>query len=163
MSTRNKASSQQQQPQASIVDEGLAKLIEDLRTDFSTKFARLEALLESSKNDLISSKKEVADLTKAMEEKEREVSYLRWKANDQEQYARSWSIRVLDLAIPAGVDASDTDQVMRLVFDRLLKPILEGAVSKKLLPSLPHYTAILETAHILPSKANQTQIGRAHV
>ena len=139
-----------------MVDEGLAKLIEELRIDFTAKFERLEALLETSKNDLTSAKREVATLTKAMEEKEREVSYLKWKANDQEQYARSWSIRILDLAIPAGLDASDPDQVMQTVYDKLLKPILEGAVSKKLLPSLPHYTAILETAHILPSKANQT-------
>ena len=49
-------------------------------------------------------------------------------------------------------------QVMQHLYDRLLKPILEGAVRKGLMSSIPPVDAILETAHVLPGKMDTKPI-----
>ena len=74
-----------------------------------------------------------------------ENSRLQAKLNKLEQYNRSWSIRVLGISIPSE-DETDPEKVMQHLYDRLLKPILEGAVRKGLMSSIPPVDVILETA-----------------
>ena len=98
----------------------------------------------------------MAVLKTAMEEKEREVSNIKVRANDQEQYMRSWSIRILNLAIPRAQDASDPDVVMRLVFSKVLEPIFRSAMQQNIIIAfVPRYDQILETAHILSYNPTQ--------
>ncbi len=136
-------------PKKQDQDANLTKLLEEIRAEFSTKMSHFESLLKESQ-------KEVAVLKTAMEEKEREVSNIKVRANDQEQYMRSWSIRILNLAIPRAQDASDPDVVMRLVFSKVLEPIFRGAMQQNIIAFVPRYDQVLETAHILPAKPNQT-------
>lgn len=139
-----------------MLDEGLARLIEELKEDFKTRFDAQEARFLELRSLLTGVQAENTAFRSALEEKEREIQGLRKKTNDNEQYARSWSIRILDLAVPDGQNSSDPDVVMRLVFKQVLLPIFEGAVSRNQLREIPSYDEILETAHILPSKPNQT-------
>ena len=141
---------------STLLDEGLVKLIDDLKNDFKVRFDAQEGRFLELKALLIGVQTENSTLKTALEEKEREIIGLKKKSNENEQYMRSWSIRILDLQVPKGQDSTDPDTIMRLVYDKLLLPILEGAVKRKLLPGLPTYQSILENAHILPSQPNQT-------
>ena len=143
------------QDQPLIIDEDFAKLIDDLKSEYGTRleahgirFDKLEASLREAKG-------EIQKLKEALQVKEKEVINIKQKANDQEQYIRSWSIRILDLQIPQDQDCSDTSVVMKHVFNQVLAPILRGAVSKGLLHAVPSPDQVLETAHILPSKPGQ--------
>ena len=53
------------------------------------------------------------------------------------------------MSIPSE-DETDPEKVMQHVYDRLLKPILEGAVKEGRMSTIPPVDAILETAHVLP-------------
>jgi len=135
--------------------QDIIQLLEDLKADFNRRFDAQDARMMSLNSLLTQVTTENQQLKTALEEKERQVLALERKMNNQEQYQRSWSIRILNLPIPADQDSSNTDVVMRTVFSKVLEPIFQGAVQKKLLPGIPAYTSILETAHILPSKPNQ--------
>ena len=65
-------------------------------------------------------------------------------------------MRVTGLKIPAE-DEFDSNMVKIHLYEQLLKPILEGAVSKNILPTLPTACEILERAHILPAKDKATK------
>jgi len=135
--------------------QDIIQLLEDLKADFNRRFDAQDARMMSLNSLLTQVTTKNQQLKTALEEKERQVLALERKMNNQEQYQRSWSIRILNLPIPADQDSSNTDVVMRTVFSKVLEPIFQGAVQKKLLPGIPAYTSILETAHILPSKPNQ--------
>jgi len=145
---------------STMLDDGIVKLLEDLKnemkSDFKTRFDAQEGRFLELKSMLIGVQVENTSLRATLDKKEREISGLRRKTNDNEQYMRSWSIRILDLAVPRDQDASNPDVIMRLVFNKILLPIFEGAVQRKILTEIPSYDTILETAHILPSKPNQT-------
>jgi hypothetical protein len=111
-----------------------------------SRFDRLEKLWGDAK-------KENKELQEALQEKEREIVNIRERMNDQEQYTRSWCIRVLNLPIPQA-DATDPLKVMQHLYDKILLPIFQGAVEQGLLQQIPPVNQILETAHILPSKPN---------
>ena len=76
---------------------------------------------------------------------------LQAKLNKLEQYNRSWSVRILGMPIPSE-EETEPEKVMKHLYDKLLRPILEGAVKKGLLSSIPPVDDILETAHVLPGK-----------
>jgi hypothetical protein len=73
-----------------------------------------------------------------------------------EQYNRSWSIRITGLAVTSEVE-KDTSLMKKKVYDSLLLHILSGAAASGDLRSVPPVEAILETAHVLPAKANQVK------
>ena len=81
-----------------------------------------------------------------------EIVDLRDSLNEREQYARSWSMRVLNLNVNAERE-TDTRHVMQELYDTLLLPILEGAKAKGEIQQFPNCDNLLETAHILPGKA----------
>ena len=139
-----------------MLDEGIVKLLEDLKNDFKLRFDAQEGRFMELKAMLTGVQAENSALRAAMDEKENEISGLKKRTNENEQYMRSWSIRILDLPVPKDQDASDPDVIMRLVYNKILLPIFEGAVSRKMLAVIPSYLAILETAHILPAHSGQT-------
>lgn len=130
--------------------------LEELKTlinTYSEKFDRLEGILKTVKDENKEMKKEMKELKKTLGERDDEILGLRERLNDQEQYARSWSIRILGMQVPAE-DATHPTKVMRHVHSRLLLPIFRGAVDNGLLRSIPDADQVLETAHILPAKPN---------
>ena len=123
--------------------------------------ARLDAIserLESVENLLTAAQAENAELKatntelhKSILEKNSIINSLQLKQNALEQYNRSWPIRLSGVPIPAE-ESSDPVKVMHHVYDKALLPILRGAVTNGLLPSVPPCEQLLETAHILPAK-----------
>jgi hypothetical protein len=111
-----------------------------------SRFDKLETLLTQSK-------KENEELREQLRNKDEEILDLRHKVNDVEQHNRSYNIRIFNL--PLDGDTHDTRNVMRQVFNKVLSPILQGAVEKGRLHSLPGVEFLLETAHILPGKPSK--------
>ena len=117
----------------------------DKIADLSEKFDNLEASLRAVTA-------ERNELKSKLELQATEIADLRNNLNEREQYARSWSMRCLNIPIPANSE-SDTRAVMQSVYDSLLHPILEGARRAGHIQSVPDCESLLETAHILPGKA----------
>ena len=78
---------------------------------------------------------------------------LKAKLNHLEQHHGSWSVRVTGVKIPSD-EETDPNRVKHHLYEQLLKPILLGAVSNKILPTLPGESEIIERAHVLPTKNN---------
>ena len=130
------------------VHSDLANQIEELTklvTSYTARFDKLEGLLSEVS-------KENKCLKESLVDRDKEILRLSKKLNAQEQYNRSWSIRIMNLEIPES-EASDPERVMKHVYDSVLLPIFRGAFDKKLIQEIPPVSQILETAHILPSKS----------
>ena len=120
--------------------EALTQLV----NSYTARFDKLEGLLTEVRRENTTLKASLAD-------RDKEILRLSKKVNAQEQYNRSWSIRILNLHI-SKEDSTSNSTVMNKVYENVLLPILQGAVAKKLIPSIPPVEQLLETAHILPSK-----------
>jgi hypothetical protein len=125
----------------------LAELSNTLAS-FGSRFDKLEKLWTDAKA-------ENRMLKDALQEKEREIVNIRERLNEQEQYTRSWCVRILNMKLPQN-DSTDPLKVMQHVYDKLLLPILQGAAQKGMLQQIPSASQILETAHILPCKPGAT-------
>lgn len=112
----------------------------------STRLSSIESILKITQAENLSLKEELKGSYQ-------EVNNLKGKLNNLEQHHRSWSIRVTGLNIPA----SEEQNVKEHLYDRLLKPILVGAVAKNILPHVPSCSEILERAHTLPAKNGGTK------
>ena len=112
--------------------------------NLSTRLAHIETILNATKAENTALKKELADSAQ-------ESDQLKAKLNSLEQHHRSWSVRVTGLKIPAE-DECDANRVKIHLYEQFLRPILEGAVSKDILPTLPTVCEIIERAHVLPAK-----------
>ena len=116
-------------------------------SNLSVRLTTIESLLKSTQAENATLKEELA--ASALES-----TQLKAKLNHLEQHHRSWSVRVTGLNIPTA-DETDSNRVKHHLYEQLLKPILLGAVSKKILPTLPTESEIIERAHVLPSKNNK--------
>jgi hypothetical protein len=96
------------------------------------------------------------DLREALKSKDNEITSLKLHCNALEQYNRSWSIRIHGLAVTSE-EEKNASLMKKRVYNTILLPILSGAVASGDLPSVPPVEAVLETAHVLPAKANQVK------
>jgi hypothetical protein len=107
------------------------------------RFTKMEELLRASQAE-----------NKALKEdslnKDHEIKQLKSKLNDVEMHQRSFNIRIFNFHLEG--ESNDTRNVMNQVYEKILKPVLEGAVSKGRLAAVPTVDSLLETAHILPGK-----------
>jgi hypothetical protein len=120
------------------------------------KLAKMEKLLTK-----VNEENEV--LRKSMQFKEEQVNSLTLKLNALEQHNCSWSIRVSNLPIPNELE-TDNQAVMKVVYNTLLRPILDGAASNGVIPAVPTVENTIEYAHILPARngAKKPVIVRFH-
>jgi MbeD/MobD like len=107
------------------------------------RFTALETMLSATQKENVFLKEQLVNL-------DHEVKQLKTKINDVEMHQRSFNVRIFN--VPLDGDVNDTRNVAQQVYNRILKPILEGAVSKGRLSSVPAVDQLLETAHILPGK-----------
>ena len=114
--------------------------------------ASLTEKFESLEESLRAVTGERNELKCKLEYQAAEIADLRNNLNEREQYARNWSMRCLNIPIPANRQ-SDTRTVMQCVYNTLLHPILEGARLAGSITAVPDCEALLETAHSLPGKA----------
>ena len=124
------------------------------------QLAYLTSKIEAMEAALLSVTSEKDSLKKTVMEQAHEILELHNGLNEREQYARSWSMRILNISVPSDRE-TDTRLVMKLVYDTLLLPILEGARFKGEIATVPTCDALLENAHILPGKkSNKPVIAR---
>jgi hypothetical protein len=123
--------------------DGMDKKIDALES-LPARLAKMEKLLTTVNE-------ENGILRKAMQQKEEHINSLTLKLNNLEQHHRSWSIRVSNLPIPPNEETNNR-AVSKVVYDALLRPILQGAVDNRGLPALPSAVDTIEYAHILPAK-----------
>ena len=123
----------------------LETVINQLR-DTDARFDKLESLF-------MASQKENAALKTLVSNKDGEILHLKNRINDIEQHNRSCCARIFN--IPIDGEENDPQNVMRQLYTKLLLPILQGAVARKRLHSVPSCDQIIQTAHVLPGKDNR--------
>ena len=123
----------------------LETVINQLR-DTDARFDKLESLF-------MASQKENAILKNLVVNKDSEILHLKNRINDIEQHNRSCCARIFN--IPIDGEENDPQNVMRQLYNKLLLPILQGAVERKRLHSVPSCDQIIQTAHVLPGKDNR--------
>jgi hypothetical protein len=112
--------------------------------DLSKRLGTIENILKITQAENATLKEELAGSYS-------ESKGLKAKLNNLEQHHRSWSIRAVGITIPSSDETNNT-KVRDHLYEKLLKPILIGAVEQNLLPRVPPAAEILERAHILPSR-----------
>jgi FtsZ-binding cell division protein ZapB len=152
-------------PSDSGDEDSLKDMIRDMAAQLSSlnqkmdKIDSIESEVKGLKillNDLKSENKQLKTEAREAERKLSDMNVknnaLENRINNLEQYNRSWSARAMNIPLTEQ-EESDNSAVAAKVYDLLLLPILNGAVERKLLQSVPTVDQILETAHILPGKA----------
>ena len=127
-----------------------------MQSEMNIKLSALMVKFEALEASLLSVTKEKEILRCTVAEQAEELAELRNSLNEREQYARNWSMRILNVPIPKESEA-DTRFVMTTVYDMLLFPILEGARANGDIDHVPDCDTLLETAHILPGKTDSSK------
>jgi TolA-binding protein len=131
--------------------------MEDLQEEMNDKLSALMEEVQSLSGALRTVQKENEQMKKTIQNQADEIADLRNEINDREIHARSWSIRALNIPIPAGQE-SNNGAVMEAVYKELVAPILEGAKAKGEIPAVPPCHNLIEVAHILPGKSNKKPV-----
>ena len=87
--------------------------MEEMQCEMNTKLSALIAKFEALESALLSVTTENETLKCTVAEQAEELAELRNSLNDREQYARNWSMRILNLEIPKESEV-DTRFVMKL-------------------------------------------------
>lgn len=122
----------------------------------SAKLTRLDPIpekLEAMENLLAKLTEENTALKREIRLRDEEISGLHHHLNAVEQYNRAWSIRVNNIPISSD-DEKHPAKVMEAVYNKLVLPILTGALQQGAIESIPPLHSTIETAHILPGKPN---------
>lgn len=135
-------------PPPSPTSPTLEKKLEDFIASFNSRFDKLERLLAATTE-------ENKVLRATLADRDKELYSLKERLNEQEQYGRGWSIRVLNVKLTEEESTSPL-QTMRRVYNQALLPILEGALDTGIIGDIPICEELLETAHILPAKQGKT-------
>jgi hypothetical protein len=136
----------------------MEETLEEMNSKLSILTDKFSELEDTLKNTI----RENESLKKIISNHEDQMASMRDDLNTKEQYTRLWSVRILNIRLPAGQE-SDTRIVMNTVYNELLLPILRGAVEKGEITTIPSCLELLETAHILPGKgAIKPIIARFH-
>ena len=128
----------------------LTELSDQFKT-FTTKQEEFDGSISELKKLLKTTQEENVALKEKVKNQASEILELKTRINIVEQHNRSDCLRVLNVPIPG--DNSDPVTVAHAVYKTALLPILEGAVAKGRLDSVPSCSALIKTAHILPSKS----------
>jgi hypothetical protein len=116
--------------------------------DQEERFTKLEAMLNANMLENTVLKEQLLN-------KDNDIKLLKSKINDVEMHQRSYNIRVFNMELDG--NTNNTRNVKQQVYDKLLRPVLDGAVTKGRLDSVPPADQLLETAHILPGKEGKTK------
>jgi hypothetical protein len=113
------------------------------------QIASLKAMKEASN-------KANNEMKEALKYKDNKITSLKLHCNALEQYNRSWSIMLHGLAVTSE-EEKNASLMKKKVYDSLLLTILSGATASGDLPCVLPVEAVLETAQVLPAKANQVK------
>jgi DNA repair exonuclease SbcCD ATPase subunit len=134
--------------------------MEDLQSEMNEKLSAMMEKIESLTATIRTVKKDNEDLKQTVLNQADLISHLQNELNEKELYSRSWSVRFLNVQLPPGQE-TDTRVVMDALYRQVIRPILEGALAKQEITTIPSCDNLLETAHILPGKGpNKPVIAR---
>ena len=133
------------------------KSMEEIQEEMLSKLTILTEKVTEMEASLRAANSENEKLRTTLTNQADEIAQLKDSLNESEQYARSWSMRILNIQLQPGSE-SDTQLVMDTIYQQLLLPILEGAKESKEIHTIPSREALLETAHILPGKGSKKPI-----
>lgn len=123
------------------IDEKISSVSEEIakvRTDLSDKLAKeIKTIKDSQK-----------DLERVVEQNRLDLLNL---VNDCEQHGRSRSIRISGINLSK--DQRDAETVVKIAYERVIKPMLDNAYKCKNLPT-PSMWEVIEYGHMLPSANN---------
>jgi hypothetical protein len=131
--------------------------MEDLQEEMNEKLSALMEKVEQLTTSLRTVQSENSQLKQTVKNQADEIADLRNEINDREIHARSWSIRALNIPIPAGQETNN-GAVMEAVYKELVAPILEGAKAKGEITAVPPCHNLIEVAHILPGKNSKRPV-----
>jgi hypothetical protein len=109
----------------------------------------LEDRLQELTNTMATQNKLLSELRDLVNRHEETIKFIRDQLNIKEQYTRSWSVRVLHLPLPDD-KMTDNRAVMLEAYDKVFRPILDGAAEEGVISDIPSVDALLKTAHVLP-------------
>ncbi len=121
--------------------------VENISKQLSNMEVKLNHLVGENKQ----LKEEIAAKNTTIEELKSGYTRLEERLNTQEQYNRSWSVRVLNIPLTAD-EEKNPSAIINKVYDLAFKPVLQGAVESGELLHLPTADELLEIAHVLPGK-----------
>ena len=96
--------------------------------DTNSRFDKLESLF-------MAAQKENSQLKEQIKNKDSVIHHMKNRINDIEQHNRACCARVFN--IPIDGDDSDPQNVMKQLYVKLLLPVLQGALVKKRIHSVP--------------------------
>jgi hypothetical protein len=131
--------------------------MEDLMAQMNIKLTSLVEEVRNLGTALKAEKQKNEQLKETVQNQADEIAELRQEINDRELHARSWSIRVINVPIPAGQETNNR-VVMDTVYKELVVPILEGVRASGEITTIPPCDNIIEIAHILPGKTAKKPI-----
>ena len=134
-----------------------AKTMEELQEETLEKLNILTRKLEDLEETLKTVSSENRKLKETIACQADEIMHLKDCLNEREAYARSWSMRVLNVKLPQGQE-TNTRVVMDTIYKGLFLPILQGAMANKEISSIPSCDTLLETAHPLPGKGDNKPV-----
>jgi archaellum component FlaC len=157
-------------PSGEISDEDNASMMDMLRNmssqlnGLTSRMDKLDSIESEVKtlrvllNDLSNENKQLKAEAKTNERKLSEMNdrnnSLEDRLNSLEQHHRGWSARILNIPLTPE-EETDNNKVRDVVYNIALLPLLEGAVSKHLLHTIPSAEQLLEVVHVLPGKPGQ--------
>ena len=127
--------------------------MEEMQSEMNFKLSALMEKFEILEASLIAVTREKEILRVMVAEQASEIVELHNSLNAQEQYARNWSMPILNIPVLKDRE-SDTRYVMQSVYDHLILPILEGAKVNGEIMHVPNCNTLLKTAHTLPGKGD---------
>lgn len=136
----------------SVQLENISKQLSDSNHRLQLQEARFDRL-EKMLSDMQS---ENTDLKEQLKSSDEVINQLKERVNAVEQHNRANSIRIFNL--PINGDNKNPDLVSQQLYNTVLLPILQGAVSKGRIPSVPTCSELIEIAHILPGKSDNKPI-----
>jgi hypothetical protein len=131
--------------------------MEKLQAEMNEKLSALIEQVSRLSDDLREVKAENKSLKETVQQQADEIMDLKNVINDRETHARSWSIRITNLPLPAGQE-SNNKVVMDTVYQELVLPILEGARSSGDINTIPACEQLIEIAHILPGRGTHKPV-----
>ena len=128
-------------------DADMLKILSELREDIKSireSQTSTEVTLTDINKKLDTQQQELDNMKEKMTDLER-------KLNDREQHSRNFSVRIFRLVLPDGV-AKNSMLTADYVYQKVLLPILNHAVSAKTISVVPTLLHLIEHCHILPGK-----------
>jgi hypothetical protein len=135
-----------------VITAQLENIIEKL-SHTNERLDQQEERFKKLEQMLVNSQQETSQLKEQLVNKDHKIVELNNKINEVEMHQRSYNVRIFNF--PLDSEVNDTRNVLSQVYEKQLRPVLEGAVAKGRIKSVPTADQLLETAHILPGKDNK--------